>query len=166
MDPESEFDKFADTFLVEIGNVVLYAQPKDALFMAVNIIGKLMRLSRCVVLCTANNAWTRYEYWDRQSIESSEKLNWPQKTSLLVAAAQSSISSMQFERDGSNSAIQEELQYIGAESVLGHPLFNEKLVGVMLLQQCNRKRIWTQKEVTWISQIAPIIGDGISQIRH
>jgi hypothetical protein len=154
MDPESEFDRLADTFLVEIRNVMTFSlDPKDAFFMVSNITGKLMRVSRCIIIRGNTDTWTTYEFWDRQRVDSCQKLNWPQRTSLLLETIRTASSPIQLERSGESSPLQEELRYISAESVLGHSVSDHAFRICLILQQCDRKRVWTQKEISWSAQV-------------
>ncbi len=56
-------DTFRDTFLVEIGNVMTYSLGiGDALFMVVNILGKVLNATRCLFICTDDSqaGWRCY----------------------------------------------------------------------------------------------------------
>jgi hypothetical protein len=61
-------DTFRSTFLFEIQNVMQYSLGLgDALFMVVNILGKVLNASRCLFICVDDSraGFKCYEFWQR-----------------------------------------------------------------------------------------------------
>ena len=81
-------ETFRETFLVEIGNLMAYSLGiGDALFMVVNILGKVLQSSRCLFICTDDNqaGWKCFEFWQQEQVQSCQDYLWPTTDSPVIA---------------------------------------------------------------------------------
>lgn len=162
---------FRKTFLTEIDNVMTYSLGVgDALFVIVNILGKLLNVSRCIFVCTddAQAGWKSYEYWVQGQVQSCQSYNWPTTDSPLVA--QSLLAEKPLVLYGAvpnsfSTPAQEELQFIGAQSFLAMPLKTESGVhGCVMLQQCDFRRQWKPEEVDVLQSAADTVAKGLLKL--
>ncbi len=164
-------DTFRDTFLVEIGNVMAYSLGiGDALFMVVNILGKVLHASRCIFICTDDTqaGWKCYEFWQQDKVQSCQSYCWPTTDSPLVAQTLLSTAPLMAYEGQSNSystPVQEEMVLIGARSVLGVPLRSERGThGCVILQQCDYRRAWTRGELDMVQNVADKVAEAITKL--
>lgn len=164
-------DTFRDTFLVEIGNVMAYSLGiGDALFMVVNILGKVLNVSRCVFVCTDDTqaGWKCYEFWKQNEVASCRDYHWPTTNSALVAQTllnESPLAVFEGQPNSYMSPVQEELQLIGARSYLGVPLLTEHSThGCVILQQCDYRRHWTRQEIDLVQKVADKVAETVAKL--
>ncbi|HEY9868719.1 MAG TPA: HD domain-containing phosphohydrolase [Candidatus Obscuribacterales bacterium] len=164
-------DTFRDTFLVEIGNVMAYSLGiGDALFMVVNILGKVLQASRCLFICTDDTqaGWKCYEFWQQTQVKSCQEYCWPTTDSPLVAQVLLSDVPLQVFEGQQNSyvtPVQEELQFIGARSALGVALRStEATHGAVILQQCDHRRAWTRGEIDMVQSVADKVAEALVKL--
>jgi putative nucleotidyltransferase with HDIG domain len=162
---------FHKTFLTEIDNVMTYSTGVgDALFIIVNILGKVLRVSRCIFVCTDDlqAGWKSYEYWVHDQVQSCQSLNWPATDSALVA--QTLLAKEPFviyatARGTSPSPVQQELQALSVQSLLGMPLKSEGGVhGCVMVQQCDFRRQWKQADISMLQAAADMVSTGMSKL--
>ncbi|MGH9551485.1 MAG: GAF domain-containing protein, partial [Terriglobales bacterium] len=153
-------DTFRDTFLMEIGNVMAYSLGiGDALFMVVNILGKVLKASRCLFICTDDTqaGWKCYEFWQQDKVQSCQDYRWPTSASPLIAQTLLSTAPMKVYEGQVNSyvsPVQDELQFIGVKSLLGVALRStEATHGCVILQQCDYRRAWTRNEIDMVQNV-------------
>ncbi len=164
-------DTFRDTFLVEIGNVMAYSLGiGDALFMVVNILGKVLQASRCLFVCTDDSAagWKCYEFWQQEKVQSCQEYMWPTTDSPVIAQTLLSTSPLRVYEGQQNSyvsPVQEELQFIGVKSLLGISLKSSAAThGCVILQQCDYRRAWTRNEVDMVQNVADKVADALVKL--
>jgi len=164
-------DTFRDTFLVEIGNVMAYSLGiGDALFMVVNILGKVLNTSRCIFICTDDSqaGWKCYEFWQQGQVQSCQEFCWPSTDSGIVAQTLLSPSPLMVFEGQSNShqtPVQEELQFMGAKSLLGVALKSESAIhGCVILQQCDYRRAWTRGEIDMVQNVADKVAEALAKL--
>ncbi len=164
-------DTFRETFLVEIGNVMSYSMGiGDALFLVVNILGKALSASRCLFICTDETqaGWRCYEFWQQDKVKSCQEFYWPATDSPLVAQVLLSRTPLKVFEGQENSyvsPVQEELQFIGAKSLLGVALRTEKGThGCVILQQCDYRRAWTRSETDMVQNVADKVADALLKL--
>lgn len=164
-------DTFRETFLVEIGNVMAYSLGiGDALFMVVNILGKVLQASRCLFICTDDTqlGWKCYEYWQQEKVQSCQDYRWPTTDSPLIAQTLLSTSPLKVYEGQINSyvsPVQEELQFIGVKSLLGVALRSSEAVhGCVILQQCDYRRAWTRNEIDMVQNVADKVADALVKL--
>lgn len=164
-------DTFRDTFLVEIGNVMAYSLGiGDALFMVVNILGKVLNTSRCIFVCTDDSqaGWKCYEFWQQGQVQSCQEFCWPTTDSALVAQtllSSAPLSVFEGQLNSHNTPVQEELQFMGAKSVLGVPLRSaEGIHGCVILQQCDYRRAWTRGEIDMVQNVADKVAEALLKL--
>lgn len=162
---------FRDTFLVEIGNVMAYSLGiGDALFMVVNILGKVLQASRCLFICTDDTqaGWKCYEFWQQTQVKSCQEYCWPTTDSPLVAQVLLSDVPLQVFEGQQNSyvtPVQEELQFIGAKSALGVALRSTAAThGAVILQQCDHRRAWTRGEIDMVQSVADKVAEALVKL--
>ncbi len=164
-------DTFRDTFLVEIGNVMAYSLGiGDALFMVVNILGKVLQVSRCLFICTDDQqaGWKCYEFWQQDKLQSCQDYYWPSTSSPVVAQvllANSPLKVFEGQQNSYVSPVQDELQFIGVKSLLGVPLRSaEATHGCVILQQCDYRRAWTRNEIDMVQNVADKVADALVKL--
>lgn len=164
-------DTFRDTFLVEIGNVMAYSLGiGDALFMVVNILGKVLQASRCLFVCTDDSAagWKCYEFWQQEKVQSCQEYRWPTTDSPVIAQTLLSTAPLRVFEGQQNSyvsPVQEELQFIGVKSLLGVALKSSTAThGCVILQQCDYRRAWTRNEVDMVQKVADKVADALAKL--
>lgn len=164
-------DTFRETFLVEIGNVMSYSLGiGDALFMVVNILGKVLQTSRCLFICTdeAQAGWKCYEFWLQDKVESCQDFRWPTTDSPVIAQTLLSRQPLHFYEGQQNSyvsPVQEELQFIGVKSLLGIALRSAQAThGCVILQQCDYRRAWTRGEIDMTQNVADKVAEALLQL--
>ena len=164
-------DTFRDTFLVEIGNLMSYSLGiGDALFMVVNILGKVLQSSRCLFICTDDNqaGWKCFEFWKQEQVQSCQDYLWPTTDSPVVAQTLLSSVPLQFYEGQQNSyvsPVQEELQFIGVKSLLGIALRSSQGThGCVILQQCDYRRAWTRGEIDMVQNVADKVADALVKL--
>lgn len=164
-------DTFRDTFLVEIGNLMAYSLGiGDALFMVVNILGKVLQTSRCLFICTDDTraGWKCYEFWQQEKVQSCQEYRWPTTDSPLIAQTLLSTSPLKVYEGQQNSyvsPVQEELQFIGVKSLLGLALRSaEATHGCVILQQCDYRRAWTRNEIDMVQNVADKVADALIKL--
>lgn len=164
-------DTFRDTFLVEIGNVMAYSLGiGDALFMVVNILGKVLQASRCLFVCTDDSAagWKCYEFWQQEKVQSCQEYRWPTTDSPVIAQTLLSTAPLRVFEGQTNSyvsPVQEELQFIGVKSLLGVALKSSTAThGCVILQQCDYRRAWTRNEVDMVQKVADKVADALAKL--
>jgi len=164
-------DTFRETFLVEIGNVMAYSLGiGDALFMVVNILGKVLQCSRCLFICTDDTQadWKCYEFWQQDKVQSCQDYRWPTTDSPLVAQtllSQSPLRVYEGQLNSYVSPVQEELQFIGVRSLLGVALrSSEATHGCVILQQCDYRRAWTRNEIDMVQNVADKVAEALVKL--
>ncbi|HEY9788439.1 MAG TPA: HD domain-containing phosphohydrolase [Candidatus Obscuribacterales bacterium] len=164
-------DTFRDTFLIEIGNVMAYSLGiGDALFMVVNILGKVLQASRCLFICTDDTqaGWKCYEFWQQDKVQSCQDFYWPTTHSPLVAQVLLSKAPLKVFEGQLNSyvsPVQDELQLIGVKSLLGVPLRSaEGTHGCVILQQCDYRRAWTRGEIDMVQNVADKVAEALVKL--
>ncbi len=164
-------ETFRDTFLVEINNLMTYSLGVgDALFMVVNILGKALRCSRCIFVCTddKNSGWKCYEYWQQDKVKSCQEYRWPTNDSALIAQTISSRNPIKFYEGQTNSYLtpaQAELQFSNTRSLLALPLLSENNVyGCVIIQQCDYRRDWTINEIDTVQSVADRVSEALAKL--
>ncbi len=164
-------DTFRNTFLVEINNLMTYSLGVgDALFMVVNILGKALRCSRCIFVCTDDKSvgWKCYEYWQQDKVKSCQECHWPTNDSSLIAQTLSSRMPLKFYEGQANSYLtpaQAELQFSNTRSLLALPLLNESNVyGCVIIQQCDYRRDWTVNEIDTVQSVADRVAEALARL--
>jgi len=164
-------ETFRETFLFEINNVMAYSLGiGDALFMVVNILGKVLQAGRCLFICTdeAQAGWKCYEFWQQDKVQSCNEFRWPTTDSPLVARTLLSRVPLQFFEGQENSyvsPVQEEMQFIGARSALGVALRSSSGVhGCIILQQCDYRRAWTRGEIDMAQNVADKVAEALVKL--
>jgi putative nucleotidyltransferase with HDIG domain len=164
-------DTFRSTFLSEIQNVMQYSLGLgDALFMVVNILGKVLNVSRCLFICVDDSqaGFKCYEFWQRERVSSCQDYGWPTTDSPIVARSLLASSPMMVEEANQNSylsPVQEELQLLGVRSLLGVPLRSESAThGCVILQHCESRHQWTRGELDMIQSVADTVAEALSKL--
>jgi HD-GYP domain-containing protein (c-di-GMP phosphodiesterase class II)/GAF domain-containing protein len=164
-------DTFRETFLVEIGNLMAYSLGiGDALFMVVNILGKVLQSSRCLFICTDDNqaGWKCFEFWQQEQVQSCQDYLWPTTDSPVIAQTLLSSVPLHFYEGQQNSyvsPVQEELQFIGVKSLLGVALRSSQGIhGCVILQQCDYRRAWTRGEVDMVQNVADKVAEALVKL--
>ncbi len=164
-------DTFREQFMVEIGNVMAISLGiGDALFMVVNILGKVLHASRCLFICTDDTqaGWKCYEFWQQDKVQSCQQYCWPTTDSPAVAQTLLATSPLIVYEGQQNSYVtplQEELQFIGARSFLGVPLRSETAThGCVILQQCDYRRAWTRGEIDMVQNVADRVAEALLKL--
>jgi HD-GYP domain-containing protein (c-di-GMP phosphodiesterase class II)/GAF domain-containing protein len=164
-------DTFRDTFLVEIGNVMAYSLGiGDALFMVVNILGKVLQASRCLFICTDDTqaGWKCYEFWQQDKVQSCQDYYWPTTHSPLIAQVLLSRTPLKVYEGQLNSyvsPVQDELQLISVKSLLGVPLRTANAThGCVILQQCDYRRAWTRGEIDMVQNVADKVAEALLKL--
>jgi HD-GYP domain-containing protein (c-di-GMP phosphodiesterase class II)/GAF domain-containing protein len=164
-------ETFRDTFLVEIGNT-FNTMPGigDALFMVVNILGSVLKVSRCLFICVddTQRGWKCYEYWQRDRVQSCKDYGWPTTDSPIIARSLLSESPLVVWEANENSyftPVQEELAILGVRSLLGVPLRSESAVhGCIILQQCDSRHAWTRSEIDMVQNAADKVAEALAKL--
>lgn len=164
-------ETFRETFLVEINNLMSYSLGVgDALFMVVNILGKALRCSRCIFVCTDDKSagWKCYEYWQQDKVKSCQECRWPTNDSSLIAQTLSSDAPLRFYEGQANSYLtpaQAELQFSNTRSLLSLPLLNDNNVyGCVIIQQCDYRRHWTISEIDTVQNVADRVAEALAKL--
>jgi HD-GYP domain-containing protein (c-di-GMP phosphodiesterase class II)/GAF domain-containing protein len=164
-------DTFRETFLVEIGNLMAYSLGiGDALFMVVNILGKVLQSSRCLFICTDDNqaGWKCFEFWQQDQVQSCQDYLWPTTDSPVIAQTLLSSVPLHFYEGQQNSyvsPVQEELQFIGVKSLLGVALRSSQGIhGCVILQQCDYRRAWTRGEIDMVQNVADKVAEALVKL--
>ncbi len=164
-------DTFRETFLLEIANVMAYSLGiGDALFMVVNILGKVLQASRCLFICTddAQGGWKCFEFWQQEKVQSCQDYRWPTTDSPVIAQTLFSAVPLAFFDGQLNSyvsPVQEELQFIGVKSLLGIRLrSSESTHGCVILQQCDYRRAWTRNEIDMVQNVADKVAEALFKL--
>jgi putative nucleotidyltransferase with HDIG domain len=164
-------DTFRDTFLVEIGNVMAYSLGiGDALFMVVNILGKVLHASRCLFICTDDTqaGWKCYEFWQQDKVQSCQDYRWPTSDSAVIARTlltNAPLSVYEGQVNSYISPVQEELQFINVKSLLGVPLRSADAThGCVILQQCDYRRAWTRGEIDMVQNVADKVAEALVKL--
>jgi HD-GYP domain-containing protein (c-di-GMP phosphodiesterase class II) len=162
---------FRETFLIEIGSLMSYSLGiGDALFMVVNILGKVLQVSRCLFICTddAQAGWKCYEFWQQEKVVSCQEYRWPTADSTIVAQTLLHSAPLILTEGQINSyvaPVQEELQFIGVRSQLGLSLrSSEGVHGLVILQQCDYRREWTRDEIDMVQKVADKVAEALFKL--
>jgi transcriptional regulator with GAF, ATPase, and Fis domain len=173
--PESEemmAAKFRQTFVAEISNVIDYSESiGDAIFMLVNIIGRALQVSRCLIYCTdsAHAVWTYSEYWDRETVKGCRESNWRASKSALVARTVLATEPLILAARDTNrltTPIQDELELLEIKSVLAVALSGQRSQGCLILQQCDYSREWASDDIGWIQNIASVLAESLASLEN
>ncbi len=164
-------DTFRNTFLYEIQNVMNYSLGiGDALFMVVNILGKVLNTSRCLFICVDDThaGWKAYEFWQRERLQSCQQYGWPTTDSPIVARSLLASSPLIIEEANQNSyltPVQEELQLLGVRSLLGVPLRSENAThGCIILQHCEARHEWTRGEIDMVQNVSDTVAEALAKL--
>lgn len=165
-------DTFRSTFLFEIQNVMQYSLGLgDALFMVVNILGKVLNASRCLFICVDDSraGFKCYEFWQRdRGINSCQDYGWPTTDSPIVARSLLARQPMMVQEANQNSyltPVQEELQLLGVRSLLGVPLKTEDVThGCVILQHCESRHQWTRGEIDMVQSVADTVAEALAKL--
>jgi len=164
-------ETFRVNFLVEISNLMSYSIViGDALFMVVNILGKAIRASRCLFVCTDDKTagWKCYEFWQQDKVKSCQEYHWPTNDSSLIAQTLRSRSPLKFYEGQEYSYLtpaQAELQFSGTRSLLALPLLHEDNVyGCVIIQQCDYRRDWTRDEIDMVQHTADKVAKALASL--
>jgi HD-GYP domain-containing protein (c-di-GMP phosphodiesterase class II) len=164
-------DTFRNTFLFEIQNVMNYSLGiGDALFMVVNILGKVLNSSRCLFICVDDThaGWKCYEFWQRERVQSCQEYGWPTTDSPIVARSLLASSPLIIEEANQNSYLtpaQQELQLLGVRSLLGVPLRSENAThGCIILQHCDARHEWTRGEIDMVQNVADTVAESLAKL--
>ena len=165
-------DTFRNTFLSEIQNVMQYSLGLgDALFMVVNILGKVLNASRCLFICVDDTraGFKCYEFWQRErGINSCQDYGWPTTDSPIVARSLLSEQPLQLMEANQNSYLspaQEELQLLGVRSMLGIPMKSETAThGCVIMQHCEARHQWTRGEIDMVQSVADTVAEALSKL--
>jgi HD-GYP domain-containing protein (c-di-GMP phosphodiesterase class II)/GAF domain-containing protein len=164
-------DTFQETFLVEINNVMNYSLGiGDALFMVVNILGKVLNTSRCLFICVDDTqaGWKCYEFWQREKVKSLQEFMWPTIDSPIVAQSLLSTKPLIVFEGQSNSylsPVQEELQLIDVRSLLSVPIKSDQNIhGCIIVQQCDFRRGWTRGEIDMVQKVADTVAGALAKL--
>jgi HD-GYP domain-containing protein (c-di-GMP phosphodiesterase class II)/GAF domain-containing protein len=164
-------DTFRDTFMAEIQNVMQYSLGiGDALFMVVNILGKVLNVSRCLFICVDDEkaGWKAYEFWQRDKVQSCQSYAWPTTDSPTVARSLLASSPMFLQEANQNSRltpVQEELQLLGVRSLLGIPLKSESAThGCIILHHCDSRHAWTRGEIDMVQNVADTVAEALNKL--
>lgn len=164
-------ETFKKTFLVEINSLMTYSLGAgDALFMVVNILGKALRSSRCLFICTddKNTSWKCYEYWQQDKVKSCQESHWPTNNSAIMGQALTSHTPLRL-YEGQESSyltpVQTELKLMNAKSLLALPLISKnQIYGCIVIQQCDYRRNWTVSEMDTVQSIADKVADALANL--
>lgn len=163
-------DTFRNTFLFEIQNVMQYSLGiGDALFMVVNILGKVLNVSRCLFICVDDEkaGWKAYEFWQRERTKSCQEYGWPTTDSAIVARSLLASSPLMVQEANQNSyltPLQEELQLLGVRSLLGVPLKSaEATHGCIIMQHCDSRHEWTRSELDMVQNVADTVAEALAK---
>lgn len=164
-------DTFRNTFLFEIQNVMQYSLGiGDALFMVVNILGKVLNVSRCLFICVddSHRDWKCYEFWQREKVQSCQEYGWPTTDSPIVARSLLATAPLSVNEANQNSyltPVQEELQLLGVRSLLGVPLRTEEAThGCIILQHCESRHEWTRGEIDMVQNVADTVAEALAKL--
>src|ERR1700722_4669258 len=164
-------ETFRANFLAEINNLMSYSLGiGDALFMVVNILGKALKASRCLFVCTDDKTagWKCYEFWQQDKVKSCQEYHWPTNDSSLIAQALRARSPIKFYEGQENSYLtpaQAELQFSGTRSLLALPLlFDNNVYGCVIIQQCDYRRDWTRDEVDMVQHTADKVAQALANL--
>jgi putative nucleotidyltransferase with HDIG domain len=165
-------DTFRSTFLFEIQNVMQYSLGLgDALFMVVNILGKVLNVSRCLFICVDDTraGFKCYEFWQRdRGIKSCQDYGWPTTDSPIVARsllAREPMIVMEANQNSYLSPVQEELQLLDVRSLMGVPLRTEDLThGCVILQHCEARHQWTRGEMDMVQSVADTVAEALAKL--
>jgi HD-GYP domain-containing protein (c-di-GMP phosphodiesterase class II)/GAF domain-containing protein len=164
-------DTFRDTFMAEIKNVMQYSLGiGDALFMVVNILGKVLNVSRCLFICVDDEkaGWKCYEFWQRERVESSQTYGWPTTGSPIVARSLLASSPMAVSEANQNAhptPVEEELQLLGVRSLLGVPLRSASAThGCIILHHCEVRHEWTRGEIDMVQNVADTVAEALAKL--
>lgn len=156
-----EAAKFRETFLVEIGNLMTYSLGiTDALYLIVNIVGRALQVSRCLIYCTydGQTGWKYGEFCYGDEVQSCISLDWPAYKSVLVAKtvlAQAPLIVFGGQINSGAGATQAELTLLSVQSFLGVALpRQDRIQGCLILHQCDYHRDWTSDDINWIRNVA------------
>jgi hypothetical protein len=87
LEQEELAEEFRKTFLAEIGHFLNYKfDSGDGLNMIVNVLGRGLQVSRCLIYCTypGTTAWHYAEYYKSDEAQKCSSLNWHASKSGLV----------------------------------------------------------------------------------
>jgi GAF domain-containing protein len=160
--------QFRETFLVEIRNILAYSLGlKDALLMIVNIIGKVMRTSRCRISVGTGSGARFFEFWSPDSGGSCKELGWPVPDSELlkmIYQASEPITLVSEQADLLDFEIAQEMQFLKVKSLLAIALQHKnRLQGYLMLHQCDDSRTWTSDEIEWLQRLSSIVAEHVSK---
>ena len=157
--------------MAEINNLMAYSLGiGDALFMVVNILGKALRASRCLFVCTDDKTadWKCYEFWQQDKVKSCQEYHWPTNDSSLIAQTLRARSPLRLYEGQENSYLtpaQAELQFSGTRSLLAMPLYYENNVyGCVIIHQCDYRRDWTREEVDMVQHAADRVAKALANL--
>jgi HD-GYP domain-containing protein (c-di-GMP phosphodiesterase class II)/GAF domain-containing protein len=164
-------ETFRNTFLAEIQNVMHYMPGiGDALFMVVNILGKVLKSSRCLFICVDDEkaGWKCYEFWQQGKVQSCQEFGWPTTDSAIVARSLLATSPMIVTEANASSRltpVQEELQLLGVRSLLGVPLRSESAThGCIILHHCEMRHEWTRGEIDMLQNVADTVAEVLAKL--
>lgn len=164
-------ETFRNTFLFEIQTLMQYSLGLgDALFMVVNILGKVLQASRCLFICVDDTqaGWKAYEFWQRDRLQSCQDYGWPTTDSPIVARSLLTTSPLVIHEANQNSHLtpaQEELQLLGVRSLLGVPLRSESAThGCIIVQHCESRHAWTRGEIDMVQNVADTVAEALSKL--
>ena len=164
-------DTFRNTFLFEIQNVMQYSLGiGDALFMVVNILGKVLNTSRCLFICVDDThaGWKCYEFWNREKVQSCQDFGWPTTDSPIVARSLMATAPLIVHEANQNSYLspaQQELQLLGVRSLLGVPLKHDLAThGCIILQHCEARHDWTRGEIDMVQNVADTVAEALAKL--
>ena len=164
---EQEARRFRQTFLQEIGNLLTYCrETTDALSMVVNILGRALEVSRCIVYCTLDGTlWHYSQYFNRaNATTSSMDLDWKPSKSALVAKVVLAKEPLVLHLEEASVAAQEELNKLKVITFLGLPLPEQnKVRGCVIIHQCDGYREWSGEEIEWLTQITRELAEGLNK---
>jgi hypothetical protein len=157
---------FYRSFPKELKNIMRYSLGKDDGFtMFTHIVGKVMGVSRCLLVCKlpGQQSFQHYEYC-RPSEQSCKELQWPGSDSLLVSRMrQDKAVTFHDEDEQLEASLRDELRLITTKSFFGLSLDVEsKIYGFLILQQCDRHRVLDDNDVAFLLDIAKVVAQAIA----
>lgn len=164
-------DTFRSAFMSEINNVMNYSMGLgDALFMVVNILGKVLAASRCLFICVddSRSDWKCYEYWQREKLASAQEFGWPTTDSAVISQALLAKTPQLIYEGQDNSyltPVQEELQLLGIRSLLAIPIRSGNTThGCIVVQMCDSRHAFTRGEIDMVQNVSDTVAKALDKI--
>jgi GAF domain-containing protein/Flp pilus assembly protein TadD len=151
-------------------NIYREGTPQNVMQVAVNEIGRALNAGRCWgALGTSDRPAVVWAEYCSPAVSGSDAASAAKLFATLMGQAKTKPDGWSMENAGQFpvlAPISAEIQKLGIKSLLALPLMeNEQPSGLLLVEQCDRHRAWSQGEIVLLNAISTQVAIAVSNTR-